>query len=365
MKITKVETILLDIPLGQRTITDSQTRVESVEFIQVKVETDDGITGWGVNWNYNKGTRAVKVMIDDVYAPFLIGKDPADRKIVCNDLMYLTHFIGRVGVALVGISAIELALWDIHCKALGLPLYNVLGAVKDKVKAYNTDGGWLAWSTEDLIEDMQKLVDRGFDTVKMKIGLPSPKEDYNRVGVVRKALGDDIDIMVDVNTQWDLNTALVWGRRLEDFNIGWLEEPLHPFDIKGHAKLAKALDVPIAVGETIYSKYVWRDYIDADAVDIMQADVTKLSGIDEWLEVAALAQVHNKPLIPHTNVQQKVHVQLAATTAQAPMLEYCYESLANIWDEPLSVVDGYYNLPQEPGVGCKLTDGVLEKYRVA
>ena len=365
MKITDVETYLLDIPLGQRTITDSQTRVESVEFIQVRIDTDEGITGWGFNWNYNKGTRAVKVMIDDVYAPHLIGKDPLARKNLCNELIYTTHFIGRVGVALVGISAIEIALWDIHCKSMGVPLWRALGPVRDRVKAYNTDGGWLSWSVEELIEDMQKLVDRGFDTVKMKIGLPSPREDYERVGAVRKALGDQIDLMVDVNTQWDLNTALVWGRRLEDFHIGWLEEPLHPFDVKGHAELAAALDVPIAVGETIYSKFVFRDYIERGAVDILQADVTKLSGIDEWLEVASLASVYNKPLIPHTNVQQKVHVQLAAATSQVPMVEYCYESLAEIWEEPLTVENGYYSLPQEPGAGCKLAPGVLKQYRIA
>ena len=128
--------------------------------------------------------------------------------------------------------------------------------------------------------------------------------------------------------------------------------------------MAAALDVPIAVGETIYSKYVFNDYIERGAVDIIQADVTKLSGVDEWLEIAGLAATHNMPLIPHTNVQQKVHVQLAAANRQVPMVEYCYESIADIWEEPLSVEDGYYMLPQEPGMGCKLTPTVLEKYRV-
>jgi L-alanine-DL-glutamate epimerase-like enolase superfamily enzyme len=365
MKITGVETYLLDIPLRQRPITDSQSRVESVEFIVVRVATDEGLEGWGFNWNYSKGTRAVKVMIDDVYAPYLINKNPMDRRSLCKELMYTTHFIGRVGVALVGICAIEIALWDLHCKRLGLPLWRVLGPVRDRVKAYNTDGGWLSWTVGELIEDMQKLVARGFDTVKMKIGRPSPREDYERVKAVRNALGSEVNLLVDVNTQWDLNTAMVWGRRLEELHIGWLEEPLHPFDVKGHAELAAALDVPIAVGETIYSKYAFRDYIERGAVDILQADVTKLSGIDEWLEVAGLASAHNIPLVPHTNVQQKIHVQLAAATPQALMVEYCYESLSDIWKEPLTVQNGFYSLPQEAGVGCELTPEVLTKYRVA
>lgn len=365
MRISGVETFLLDIPLRQRTISDSQSRVESVEFVQVRIDTNEGLSGWGFNWNYTKGTRAVKVMIDEVYAPHLIGKDPLDRRRICSELIYTTHFIGRVGVALVGICAIELALWDIHCKALGVPLWRALGPAKDRVKAYNTDGGWLSWSVDELIEDMGKLVARGFDTVKMKVGGPSPQEDYQRVGAVRKALGDGVKLAVDVNTQWDLNTALVWGRRLEEFDILWLEEPLHPFDVAGHQRLASALDVPIAVGETIYSKYTFKDYLERGAADILQADVTKLSGIDEWLEVAGLASAYNVPLIPHTNVQQKVHVQLAAATPQVPMVEYCYESLADIWKEPLTVADGFYSLPQEPGVGCELRPEVLKSYRIA
>ncbi len=365
MKITRLETFLLNVPMRQRTITDSQSRVESVEFIQVKIETDDGITGWGFNWNYSKGLHAVQVMIDEVYAPALPGRDPMDRAGICEDLLYRTHFIGRVGVALVGICAINLALWDIHCKSLGKPLWQVLGAKRDRVKAYNTDGGWLSWSTDELIRDMSALVERGFDTVKMKIGRTDPAEDYARVRAVRRALGDGVAVAVDVNTQWRLETALVWGKRLQEFNIAWLEEPLHPFDVKGHARLAAELDAPIAVGETVYTKYAFAEFLDRRAADILQVDVTKLGGIDEWLEVADMAARQGAPVIPHTNVQQKVHVQLAASQAHVPMVEYCYESIADIWREPLRVENGHYNLPQEPGVGCELQPAVRGKFRVS
>lgn len=364
MRITDVQTYLLDVPLQQRTITDSQSRVESVEFISVRLDTDEGVSGWGFNWNYTRGMRAVQVMIDDVYAPLLIGKDPFQRRECCNELYYSSHFIGRVGVALVGICAVEIALWDIHCKLLGLPLWKVLGAAKTRVKAYATDGGWLSWTVDELISDMQRLRERGFDALKMKIGLPSPREDYERVKAVRRALGDDVDLMVDVNTQWSRNTAMVWGRRLEDFQIAWLEEPLDPFDIRGHALLAQTLDVPIAVGETIYNRQTFREYIEQGAVDVVQADATKLGGIAEWLEVASLAGAHGMPVVPHTNVQQKLHVQLAASSPHVPMVEYCYESLAGIWKEPLTVEDGCYSLPEDPGAGCEFQPQVLEQYRM-
>lgn len=364
MKITKVETYLIDVPLQQRTITDSQSNVNSVEFVQVRIDTDEGITGWGFNWNYTKGTRAVKVIIDDTYAPFLPGKDPLLHKQVLQELYYKNHFIGRVGITRVGLCAVNMALWDIRLKSVGLPLWKFLGPCRNRVKAYNTDGGWLSWSTDELINDMKAIIDRGFNAVKMKIGRPDPREDIKRVKAVRNALGTYVDIMVDANTVWDLKTAVKWGRQLEEYNISWLEEPMNPFDKQAHSHLAKSLDIPIAVGETIYTKYDFRDYIEMRAVDIVQADATKLLGIDEWLEVAALARVHDLEVIPHTNVQQKLHVQLAAATPNVPMVEYCYESLATIWEDPISVIDGYYTLPEQPGLGCKLTDEVLSKFRI-
>lgn len=364
MKITNVKSHILNVPLRQRTITDSQSSVDSVEFIQVRVDTDAGITGWGFNWNYSKGIRAVKAIVDDTYAPYLPGKDPLLHKAIMKELYYKNHFIGRVGITRVGLCAVNMALWDIRLKHMGLTLWQYLGACKDRVKAYNTDGGWLSWSVDELIHDMKALIDRGFDAVKMKVGRPDPREDYERVKQVRRAIGDNIKLMVDANTIWDLKTAMVWGRRLEEFDIYWLEEPMHPFDKRAHAELANALDVPIAVGETIYTKYDIRDYIEMGAVDIVQADCTKLLGIDEWLDVAALARAYNLEVIPHTNVQQKLHVQLAAATENVAMVEYCYESLVDIWEDPVHVIDGYYTLPQQPGLGCKFTNEVLEKYRI-
>lgn len=366
LKITKVETFLLSIPPRQRTIGDAQQkRVEAVEFVLVRLDTDQGLTGWGFNWNYTKGTRAVKVMIDDAYAPVLLGRDAADRAQIGRDLLYQTHFIGRFGVARVGASAINLALWDLRCKQLGLPLWQVLGPVRERVKAYHTDGGWLTMTREELVEDMARLVARGFDRVKMKIGLPDPREDVARVKAVRRAIGEEVGLAVDVNTCWDLKTALRWAPRLEEFRLDWLEEPLAPFDVRGHARLAKALDVPIAVGETLYTAEMFREFLEAGATKIVQADVTKLSGIDEWLEVSALAKRFGVPVIPHTNVQQQVHVQLAAATRHVPMVEFCYESLADIWQEPLTVTDGWYSLPQRPGIGCEMKPEIMERYRVA
>ena len=364
MRITKVETALLRVPLEQRTITDSQSRVDQVEFVQVKLETDADITGYGMNWSYTTGLRAAQVVIDDNYAPLLLGKNPEYRKRLVRDCYWSNHFVGRVGATAVGLAAVEFALWDIICKRAELPLWRYLGPCRDRVKAYSTDGGWLSWTTDELVRDVTRLCERGFDAVKIKLGRPDPREDFERVKAVRAAVGDGVRIMTDVNCSWTLGTAKLWGAKLADLDVAWLEEPLHPFDVKGHAELARAITVPIAVGETIYTRQAFRDFIEQGAVQIVQADATKLTGIDEWLEVAALANANNLPVIPHTNVQQKLHVQLAAATPAVEMVENCYESLAGIWEEPIVVADGYYELPQQPGVGLKIRDSVVTRHRV-
>ena len=353
MKITHVDTALLRVPLQQRTITDSQSTVTDVEFLQVTLQTDAGITGYGMNWSYTPGLRTAQIAVQENYAPVLLGKDP-----------FTNHFIGRVGSTRVALAAVEYALWDLACKQANLPLWRYLGACRDKVKAYSTDGGWLSWSQDDLIRDACRLVERGFDAVKIKLGRPDPREDLRRIAAVRKAVGDHIDIMTDVNCAWTLAQGKQYGGRLADYDVKWLEEPMKPEDVTMHAELAHAIQTPIAVGETIFTREAFRDYIAAGAVHYVQADSTKLLGIDEWLEVAALAASYNLPVVPHTNVQHKLHVQLAAATPNCVLVENCYESLNEMWHEPIYVTNGYYNLPQEPGCGLRIRDAVIAQHRI-
>lgn len=364
MKITRVDTALLRVPLRQRTITDSQSTVTHVEFLQVVLQTDAGVTGYGMNWSYTPGLRAAQVGVQENYAPVLLGKDPTFRKQLVKECFFTNHFIGRVGATRVGLAAVEYALWDLACKRANLPLWRYLGACRDKVKAYSTDGGWLSWTEDELVRDCVALVERGFDAVKVKLGRPDPREDLRRVAAVRKAVGDRIDIMTDVNCAWTLALGKQYGSRLHDYDVKWLEEPMKPEDVAMHAELARAIPTPIAVGETIFTREAFRDYIAAGAVHYVQADATKLLGIDEWLEVAALAASYNLPVVPHTNVQHKLHVQLAAATPNCVLVENCYESLHDMWEEPIGVKNGFYDLPEQPGVGLRIRDAVIAQHRI-
>ncbi len=363
MKIVEASSHYIRFPIGYW-VGDAQSKANTVDLLFVRLVTDNGLEGWGFNWNYTQGMSAVKKMIDEVYFPAIMGEDPFMHKKVVEKLYYKTHFIGRVGVALVGICAIEMAMWDLKCKSFSAPLWKVLGAYRDKVELYNTDVGWLTYSKEELVEKAVEQVKKGFRVVKLKIGLPDPYEDLERIRAVREAVGEKVRIAVDVNTQWDINTAIIWGKKLEQFDVYWLEEPLHPFDVKGHAKLARMLNVPIALGETLYNKQMFRDFIEAGAVTFVQPEVTKLSGITEFMEVASMAAANGLLVIPHTNVHQKIHSQLAAALPNAPLMEHCYESVLKIWKYPPKIEGNYMYLPQEPGVGVEPKQEVLEKYKV-
>lgn len=364
MRIQSVATTLLRVPLKQRAITDSQSFVTHVEFLQVTLKTAEGITGYGMNWSYTPGLKAAQVAVDENYTPLLIGADSVDRKKLVRAMFLSNHFTGRVGAARVGIAAVEFALWDLACKAAGLPLWRFLGPAQERVKAYSTDGGWLSWSEDDLVRDATALVERGFDAVKIKLGRPDPREDLARLAAVRKAVGPGIRIMTDVNCAWDLPTARRTAPRLAEYDIFWLEEPMWPEDVRAHAELAHSITTPLAVGETLFTLQTFRDYITSGACGYVQADATKLLGIDEWLDVAALARAHSLAVVPHTNVQHKLHVQLAMATPNAVMVENCYESINDIWEEPIHVKNGFYTLPEEPGVGLKIRDEVLREFRI-
>ncbi len=198
----------------------------------------------------------------------------------------------------------------------------------------------------------------------MKVGKPDPREDYERVRQVRKAIGDKVDLMLDVNQTWDLNTAMVWGKRLEEFHINWLEEPLAPEDIRSHRILARELNIPIALGEHIYTRQAFRDYLLAEAVEIMQVDVTRVGGVTEWLQTAELAGAFNCPVVPHVADGGLVHQHLVAATMNAPMQEFI-PFAEDVFREPLNVKEGYLYLPETPGASTDFVPAAFEKYRIA
>lgn len=365
MRIAEVESFTLHVPTP-RFVTDSFNQGDSWGLTGVLVRTDEGLTGTGYTSTLTHGDSAIKDVIDRIYIPLLLGEDPLLHQRIWRRLYWSNaHWVGRTGISQMALAAVDIAVWDLKAQAAGLPLWKLVGGDKDgKVRSYNTDGGWLNFDVDQLIGEMSAIVEKGWTAVKMKVGKPNPREDYERVRAVRRALGDGVDIMIDANQVWDLTTARTWAPRLEEFTIDWLEEPLDPDDVAGHRKLARSTSIPIALGEHVYSRTAFRDYLEQDAIAYIQADVTRLGGVTEWLAVAEMAQAHHVPVVPHHADMMRVHQHLGVGHPACPMIE-CIPWLQHIFEEPADIREGWFFVSETPGASTAIRPDKFEEYRVA
>jgi L-alanine-DL-glutamate epimerase-like enolase superfamily enzyme len=365
LKIAGAESFLLRVPIGG-TIADSMQSVTHLEFAGVHVTTDAGIAGTGYTITVGHGGSVIREALDTLFIGDLAGKDPRDVREIWQQLYFgKSHWIGRAGATTMAQSAVDIALWDINAKAAGLPLWQLLGdARREEVPIYNTHAGWLNYSIAQLCDEARGLVDAGYAALKMKVGLPDAREDRRRVEAVRRTIGDDVLLMVDANQKWDLMHAREAAALLEDLSPAWLEEPLHPDDIRAHRQLCESTSIPIALGEHVYTTHAFRDYMESDAVAVVQVDVCRVGGITPWLEVAALAQSFGLRVCPHAGDLMQVHQHLVKAIPNSWMLE-----VIPLWEKgpflhQVRLEHGKCLAPAEPGASTDFTREALAKFRV-
>jgi L-alanine-DL-glutamate epimerase-like enolase superfamily enzyme len=214
-----------------------------------------------------------------------------------------------LGVNSMAMAAIDIAVWDLIGKHRGLPLYRLLGGAHDRIEAYISEINLAAGdSVADLVARVDDYLARGYRTVKMKIGRDDIEEDIERIRRVKERLGKGGRLLVDLNQKWDAAEARANGAALDGLGLGWIEEPILCHDIAGHAALRRAVRTPIALGESLYSRQQFLAYLQAEAVDVVQADVCFVGGITEWLKVAHLAQAYGKPVAPHYMMELSLHL---------------------------------------------------------
>ena len=201
----------------------------------------------------------------------------------------------------------------------------------------------------------------GFPAVKIKIGKPDPHEDLRRIEAVRRAIGNDARLMVDANGRWNLADAIQYGRRFVDFDVTWFEEPLWHDDVLNHARLADAIQTPIALGELLYNVDQFRHFIEAGAVHYVQPDVMRIGGITAWMQIADLTAAHRLPLVPHHGDMMQAQIHLCIAHRACSMLEYIPWTLA-CFEEPARVEAGRFVTPRLPGAGTTLKDEALRKF---
>ncbi|MVW80408.1 mandelate racemase/muconate lactonizing enzyme family protein [Bordetella sp. 02P26C-1] len=345
----------------------------------VEIETTDGVVGWGECYGPSQVARAY---IESQYGPRLIGRDPFDVEVIWEDLYNRIKDYGSKGMAISALSGIDIALWDIIGKICGKPVHKLIGgAYRTEVTAYATGLYFIDMDRliEEAVEEARAYVEEGFTAIKMKIGLGSPKLDIERVAAVRKAIGDEVRLMVDANHCFTVPAAIRLGRELEQLNVEWFEEPISPEDVDGYIEVTRALDMAVAGGENEFTRWGFRDLVARKAMDIVQPDVCAAGGISECRKIATLAAAHGVECVPHAwgsaiGLAATLHF-LAALPDQPPsfrpmppLLEF--EQCENPFRDELSVEPivqhkGVVQIPTGAGLGIEIRREILDRYRVA
>jgi L-alanine-DL-glutamate epimerase-like enolase superfamily enzyme len=369
VKITGVRSFLLHVPVTRNGIADSTHQITHWGAPGVILSTDSGLTGYGYTGTHAHlpTDRLIVACIQDTYGPLLVGENAHDVMHLWNKLSHFpaVQWVGRAGITQLALAAVDVALWDLKAKAANVPLWQLLGGSSAKeLAAYNTDGGWLNWPLETLIDDTRRLVEEeGFTGVKIKVGSRRIASDLERVEAVRKAIGPHVALMVDANGRWTLPEALEFGRHLGGLGIRWFEEPLWYDDIPGHARLAQQIETPIALGEQLYTADHFRDFIREGAVTYVQPDAVRLAGVTEWWQVADLAHSYRLPVVAHVGDMVQIHLHLSIAHRACDMLEYI-PWLRECFAEPATVRDGRFVIPSMPGAGTTILPEALERFRV-
>jgi L-alanine-DL-glutamate epimerase-like enolase superfamily enzyme len=342
----------LAVPISDaKVFTGRQKPMTEVVFLIAEIETEQGFSGHGFSYSKRAGGPAQYAHAKEV-AGAAIGEDPNDIQKLYTKLLWAGASVGRSGVATQALAAIDIALYDLKAKRAGLPLSKLLGSHRDSVRTYNTSGGFLNASLDEVKARATRSLEEGIGGIKIKVGLPDSSEDLRRVQAVREHIGD-APLMVDANQQWDRSTALRMGRRFEELDLVWIEEPLDAYDAEGHADLARALDTPIATGEMLASVAEHENLIRARACDIIQPDAPRVGGITQFLRLMTFADKAGLDLAPHFAME--IHLHLAACYPREPWVEH-FDWLDPLFEERLETRDGRMIVPDRAGLGITFTE---------
>lgn len=376
MKIASVDTYVLRHELAEP-FGYSQGWYHARTAMLVRVTADDGTIGWGEAYGPPEPTAAI---VRYVLAPLVVGADPFDSLPLWERMYSRTRDHGQKGFALHAISAVDIALWDLKGKALGVSVSRLLGGrFRDRVEAYATGLYFRPHATfeADLIVEALGHVSAGFRAVKLKVGY-TPEVDVRHARAIREAVGPNIQLMVDANHAYDAATAIRIGRDFERLDVRWFEEPVNPEDIEGYVEVGLALDIPIAGGEAESTRFGFRRLLAERAVDIVQPDLTAAGGFTECQRIAALASAWGVRYLPHvwgTAVGLCASLQWVAALPPATASLFPVEPLfeldrtPNLFRDELAVepilpVDGWIAIPDRRGLGVEVDERVLERYLV-
>jgi D-galactarolactone cycloisomerase len=361
MKITSIEPILIAVPYQYGGPLGAAARWRTMDTLIVKVETDQGITGWGEGFGLSTCATTMAAL-NNLVAPLAIGREAENIAGLMNDLQHKLHNCARNGPVGFALSGLDIALWDIAGKIAGQPLYRMLGGKPTgRMPVY---ASLLRYGTSDLVaRNAAQAIERGYRHIKLhEITVPE-------VETARRIIGPGIPLMVDTNCPWTPDEAIAMARRMAPFDPLWIEEPVWPpEDYRGLARVRSEGGVPVAAGECGGTYADFSQLLDVAQVNYLQPSVTKMGGVSEMQKIIALAQSRNVKIQPHSpyfgpGLIASVHV-CAALPGQPPVERFYCDLEASPFGDLVDAAGGHMRVPQGPGLGLVIDEAVIARYRV-
>jgi L-alanine-DL-glutamate epimerase-like enolase superfamily enzyme len=347
-RIGSLKTGLYRIPLSVTLSDSTHGEIKAFELITLRVQDSDGAEGVGYSYTVGRNGGAVANILKREVAELTADREADDTEAIWQHVWWGLHYGGRGGPTVLALSALDIALWDLKARRAGLPLWRLLGGFDRRVPCY-AGGIDLDLSIEALLTQTDDNLRKGFRAIKMKVGRPDLASDVARVRAMREHLGDGFPLMADANMKWTVEEALRAARALQPFDLTWLEEPIIPDDIAGHARILAAGGVPIAAGENLRTLWEFKNYIACGAVSFPEPDVTNCGGVTSFMKVARLAEAFNLPVTSHGAHDITVH--LLAACPNRSYLEAHGFGLDRYIEHPLVLEDGVALAPARSGHG--------------
>ncbi len=356
MKITRIRSeivrIAADEPLADGKGTPGATR----DYVAVKVEAGD-IEGIGVAGFGGVLTPALKAAVDGLGA-LAIGEEAAAVERFATKVGEAAGSAGPGGIAMLAQSAIDMALWDVRGKELGVSVSQLLGGHRVKVPAYASGALMRQQSLDDVLRAGRLLVERGWRAMKTQLALPgatTPQKEVERIRLLREAIGPDVQLMCDINQRWSVPDAISIGDRIEPYRLRWLEDVTRCDDYAGIARVRTQIRTPIAGGEYVWGIVPFRHMLEAGSIDFAMIDLMRVGGITGWMKVAGMAEAFNVPVVSH--LLPEIHVHLIAAIPNGDIVEYMPWT-AGLFADPPRPVNGVMTVPAAPGLGLRFTRAI-------
>jgi len=346
--IKNIETGLYRIPLSITLSDSTHGQITAFELITVRIRDADGAEGVGYTYTVGRNGGAVADILRREIPDLIAGSEADDTESIWHRIWWGLHYGGRGGPTVLALSAVDIALWDLKAHAAGMPLWRLLGGFDPRVPCY-AGGIDLDLSVEALLQQTDDNLRKGFRAIKMKVGRPDLASDIARVKAMRKHLGEGFPLMADANMKWTVEEAVRAARALQPCDLTWLEEPIIPDDVAGHARILAAGGIPIAAGENLRSLWEFKNYIAAGAVSYPEPDVTNCGGVSSFMKIARLAEAFNLPVTSHGAHDITVH--LLAACPNRSYLEAHGFGLDRYIEHPLVLEDGKALAPTRVGHG--------------